>query len=121
MTLKEAACGDVVVIKDFFGDEDIMKRLSAMGLRKGAQFLIEQKCGRNLLLKNGDNRFIISKELAKRVIVELVEKGKSSCEEISCELIDKACPGEGKTMRHRCRHRKRWGFLQKICPFLKKE
>ncbi len=117
MTLKDANCGDVVIIKDFMGKEEIIKKLSAMGLRKGAEFSVAQKCGRNLLIKNGQSCLIISKELAEKIIVDLVKKGESVCEEISCDLVDKACPEEGKPFRHR--HRKRWGFLQKICPFLK--
>ncbi len=119
MTLKDASCGDLVVIKDFLGEEEIIKKLSAMGVRKGSQFSIEQKCGRNLLIRNGQNRLIISKELAEKVVVDLVKKGEGYCEEISCELIDKACPEEGKPLTQRHRHRKRWGFLHKICPFLK--
>ena len=121
MTLKDACCGDVVVIKDFLGEEEIIKKLSAMGVRKGSQFSVEQKCGRNLLIRNGQNRLIISKELAEKVVVELVKKGEGPCEEISCQLIDKACPKRGNSHRNRHCHRKRRGFLHKICPFLKVE
>lgn len=121
MTLKEANSGDVVLIKDFRGEEDIIKKLSAMGLRKGTEFTVEQKCGRNLLIKNGTNRLIISKELAEKVEVEVVKREEGLGEEISCEFIDEACPEEGKPFKHRHRHRqrKRFGLLQKICPFLK--
>lgn len=119
MTLKDTNCGDVVIIKDFLGEEKIIKKLTAMGLRKGSQFSIEQKCGRNLLIRNGQNRLIISKELAEKVVIELVKKGEDHCEEISCDLIDKACPEEEKPFGQRQRHKKRWDFLLKICPFLK--
>jgi Fe2+ transport system protein FeoA len=115
MTLKEAECGDVVVIKNFSEEEEILKKIAAMGLRKGSQFEVLRKCGRNILIKNGLNRLIISKDLAEKISVELIKRSPESCQEISCELIDKACPEEGKALRKR----KRWGLLHRLCPFLK--
>lgn len=115
MTLREVECGDVVVIKDFTEEKDILKKISAMGLRKGAQFEVLRKCGRNILIRNGLNRLIISKDLAEKIEVDLIRRNPEICQEISCEFIDKPCPTGEKALKKR----KRWGLLHKLCPFLK--
>lgn len=94
MTLKEALCGDVVVIKAFSSEEDILKKVCAMGLRKGSQFEVLCRCGRNLLLRNGTNCLIISEELADKIEVELKKRVDSSCEELKCTLKSPPCPSE---------------------------
>jgi len=125
MTLKEAKCGEVVLIKDFILKEDnpLLKKLIAMGIRKDETFEVIKKCGRNILIMNEGNRLVLSKELADIIEVEIIQKKSCSLEEISCELVDKACPKEGhlsqKGNKHRNRKRHRWGLLQKLCPFLK--
>jgi ferrous iron transport protein A len=110
-----------VVIKDFLGEDALIEKLSAMGLRKGAEFTVKQRCGRNLLIQNGTNRLIISKELAEKVLVEIIKKEERPCEEISCEILKSECPEEGPLPKRKTphRHRKRKGLLYRLCPFLK--
>lgn len=103
MTLKEVECGDIVIIRDFIEEKDILKKISAMGLRKGSQFEVLRKCGRNILIRNGLNRLIISKDLAEKIEVELIKRNPEICQDISCEFIDNACPQEGKLLRKRKR------------------
>lgn len=126
MTLKDAKDGDVVVIKEIHGEEDILKKVSAMGLRKGSQFEVLRRCGRNILIKNGSNRLIISKKLAENFEIEVINHRESPSEEITCDLVDKACPEEGKPFGKRYRHRhgrlaKFRTMFRKICPFLKED
>ncbi len=134
MTLKEAGCGDRVIIKDFLEEEEILKKLLAMGLRKGSQFEVLKKCGRNILIRNGVNRLILSKELAEKILVDLIERRDEFCErELSCEFIDETCPkeeitnfssfqGENSFKKdshgNKPRERKKWSFFSKLCPLL---
>jgi ferrous iron transport protein A len=72
MLLLDAKCGDKIEIKNILGKEAILKKIEAMGLRKGDTFEVIQKCGRNLLLRNGNNRIVISSDIAKNIEVELI-------------------------------------------------
>ncbi|MFN3921576.1 MAG: ferrous iron transport protein A [Caldimicrobium sp.] len=80
MTLKEAKCGDVVVIKDFnLRENPLLKKLIAMGLRKEETFEVLKKCGRNILISNGNGGLVLSKELAAMIEVEVIDKKKLCC------------------------------------------
>lgn len=120
MTLNEAQCGDLILIKEIKGDEDILKKIMAMGLRKGSQFEVYRKCGRNLLLRNGTNRFIISNKLAEKIEIELLARKPENCENVSCNLSEDTCP-KGEDICIPKRKRKGWGFFKKVCPFFAKE
>ena len=72
MLLIDTRCGDKIAIKGFFGKDAILKKIEAMGLRKGDIFEVIQRWGRNFLLKNGNNRLIISSDIAKNIEVELI-------------------------------------------------
>lgn len=78
MLLSEARCGEKVKIKKLLGEEAILKKIEGMGLRKEMIFEIIQKCGRNILLKNGENRLAVSNDIAKKIEVELIEKEESA-------------------------------------------
>lgn len=75
MLLIDAKCGDKVEIKEILGNDTIFKKVEAMGLRKGDIFEVIQKWGRNLIIKNGNNRIIISSDIAKNIEVNLIEIG----------------------------------------------
>lgn len=122
MTLNEAQCGDLILIKDIKEDEDILKKIMAMGLRKGSQFEVYMKCGRNLLLRNGTNCFIISNKLAEKIEIELLAHKPEICEDVPCNLSEDTCPkGEDICIPNRKRKRKGWHFFKKVCPFFTKE
>ncbi len=103
MFLSDVRCGDVVEIKKLLGDEGILKRIEAMGIRTGNTFEVIQRFGRNILLKNGVNRIVVSEDIAKSVEVELIKCGKPWCQ------FTGNCPG-GRGPGGR---RRRWGWLKK--------
>ena len=85
MLLIDARCGDVVEIKEFLDKGAILKKIEAMGLRKGDTFEVIRRWGRNLLLKNGNNRLIISSDIAKNIKVELVGTVLKPCDFKPCK------------------------------------
>jgi len=99
MLLIDAKCGDKVKIKEFLENEAVLKKIEAMGLRKGDIFEVVKKWGRNYLLINGNNRIIVSYEVAKNIEVELIERDLSVCE-------------EKPSQRKRWRCRWRWGWFK---------
>ncbi len=119
MTLKEANCGDVVRIKGFKGENLLLKKVMAMGIRIDELFEVLKKCGRNILIQNENHRLILSKELADQIEVEILQQKPSLKEEISCDLLDSICPEEGKPLPSKNKPKGKWLFLHKICPFLK--
>jgi Fe2+ transport system protein FeoA len=101
MLLSDVRCGDVIEIKRLLGDEGILKRIEAMGIRVGATFEVVQRFGRNILIKNGTNRIVVSEDIARSVEVDLIRCGKPWCE------LGGGCPG---------RKRRRWGWLKRCLP-----
>ncbi|MCS7196019.1 MAG: ferrous iron transport protein A [Aquificaceae bacterium] len=70
MNLEEVKPGQEVVILELVGKEDILKKVEAMGLRRGRRVSLLQKVGRNLLLKVDNSRVVISKDLARSIEVQ---------------------------------------------------
>ena len=70
MNLEEVKPGQEVTILELVGKEDILKKVEAMGLRRGRRVSLLQKVGRNLLLKVDNSRVVISKDLAKSIEVQ---------------------------------------------------
>lgn len=95
MLLIDARCGDKIKIKEILGKEAILKKIEAMGLRKGDVFEVIQRWGRNLLVRNGNNRLVISSDIAKNIEVELIETSPTPCEIKPCK-----------------RRRWRWGWFK---------
>jgi len=79
MLLADAKCGDKVKILRFLGDDKILKKIEAMGMRKDDEFEVTRIWGRNYLLQNGIHRFVISYEIAKSIEVELLGSSPSPC------------------------------------------
>ena len=95
MLLADTRCGDKIEIKEFLGKDAILKKIEAMGLRKGDIFEVIQRWGRNLLLRNGNNRLIISSDIAKNIEVELISTTPLACKCSPCK-----------------RRRWRWGWFK---------
>lgn len=95
MLLTEAKCGDKVKIKEFIGENTMVKKIEGMGIRKGDIFEVLRIWGRNILLRNGVNRLVISCDIARNIEIELIEAAKEA-------------PCEGKRRR---RKRHRWGWF----------
>ncbi|MCS6957973.1 MAG: FeoA family protein [Aquificaceae bacterium] len=70
MNLEEVRPGQEVTILELVGKEDILKKVEAMGLRRGRRVSLLQKVGRNLLLKVDNSRVVISKDLARNIEVQ---------------------------------------------------
>ncbi len=70
MNLEEVQVGEKVFIHDLIGNKEIIKKVEAMGLRKGKKVEILQKTGRNMLLKLNNSRLVISKDVAKDILVK---------------------------------------------------
>ena len=85
MLLIDTRCGDKIKIKEILGKEAILKKIEAMGLRKDDVFEVIKKWGRNLLVTNGNNRLVISSDIAKNIEVELIERTPSPCEINPCK------------------------------------
>lgn len=100
MFLNEARCGEKIKVKKLWGEEAILKKVEGMGLRKDMIFEVIQRCGRNILLKNGENRIVVSIDIAKKIEVESIERREPPCEVFSCG-------------RKRHRHGWKWCFLGK--------
>jgi len=95
MLLIDAKCGDKVKILKFLGDDKILRKIEAMGVRRGDEFEVIRVWGRNYLLKNGIHRFVISYDIAKSIEVELLSTTPSPCGYGGCK-----------------RRRWRWGWLR---------
>lgn len=116
MTLSEAKCGEVVLIKDFKGDDELQKRLIGMGVRKEESFQVIKRCGRNILIKNENNRLSLNKELANMIEVWILERNR--CLNHDHKLCHESHEGheghEGRAShKKRCKKRFRWGIFQK--------
>jgi len=85
MLLIDVKCGDKVKIKEILGNEVILKKIEAMGLRKGDTFEVIQRWGRNLLVRNGNNRLVISSDIAKNIEIDLIESSLPPCESKPCK------------------------------------
>ncbi len=79
MLLSDSKCGDKIKIINFLGEDSILKKIEAMGLRRGDTFEILRIWGRNFLLKNGMGKLVVSESIAKNIEVELVGKSSKGC------------------------------------------
>ncbi|MEN3028144.1 MAG: FeoA family protein [Aquificaceae bacterium] len=70
MNLEEVKPGQEVTILELMGKEDVLKKVEAMGLRRGRKVSLLQKVGRNLLLKVDNSRVVISRDLARSIEVQ---------------------------------------------------
>ena len=70
MKLEETSPGQEVVILNLLGNSNVMEKIKAMGLREGRKVEVLKKLGRNFLLKVGNSRIVISKDLAKNIEVQ---------------------------------------------------
>ena len=70
MRLEDMNEGSSGVVKSLIGDELLMKRLQAMGLRKGKRVEVLKKLGRSILLKVDNSRLVITRDIAKGIEVQ---------------------------------------------------
>ncbi|MFN3813214.1 MAG: ferrous iron transport protein A [Aquificaceae bacterium] len=70
MNLEEVQVGAKVLIHELVGNKEIIRKVEAMGLRKGKRVEVLQKVGRNMLLKLNNSKLIISKDVARDILVK---------------------------------------------------
>lgn len=70
MNLEEVKPGTQVMIQDLVGRQDVMRRIEAMGLRRGKRVEVLQSLGRTILLKLNNSRLVISKDIARNISVK---------------------------------------------------
>ncbi|SHK42963.1 FeoA family protein [Thermocrinis minervae] len=70
MNLEEVLPGKEVVIEGFVGTKDLLNKVQAMGLRKGKKVKVLRKLGRNILLGLNNSRLVLSKDIARYIIVQ---------------------------------------------------
>ncbi|ADO44718.1 FeoA family protein [Hydrogenobacter thermophilus TK-6] len=70
MNLEEVKVGAEVMIQDLIGKEEVLRRVEAMGLRRGRKVEVLQKVGRVILLKLNNSRLAISRDIAKNIFVK---------------------------------------------------
>ncbi|MCL4540358.1 MAG: ferrous iron transport protein A [Bacteroidetes bacterium] len=69
-TLKDLSIGEAAHIVDFFKENDAVKKIEAMGLRRGKRITIIQKLGRGIVVKISNSRIVITSDVAKNIEVE---------------------------------------------------
>lgn len=70
MNLEEVKPGTQVMIQDLVGRQDVLRRIEAMGLRRGKRVEVLQSLGRTILLKLNNSRLVISKDIARNIAVK---------------------------------------------------
>jgi ferrous iron transport protein A len=65
--LEKVEVGKKVKVLDIEGKEDSLKKLQAMGIRKGKVLEVVQKLGRSIVVKVDYSKIAISKSLAQKI------------------------------------------------------
>lgn len=69
-TLEDLRIGTTAHIVNFSDDNAVIKKIEAMGLRRGEKVTIMLKLGRGLLVKTNNSRIVITSDVAKDVEVK---------------------------------------------------
>ncbi len=69
-TIKDLKVGEVAHIVDFSDENDTVKKIQAMGLRRGKKITIMQKLGRGIVVKTSNSRIVITSDVAKIIEVK---------------------------------------------------
>ncbi len=70
MKLDQVKEGTVVQITNIEGDDLILRKVEAMGIRKGKNVQVLSKLGRSILLKLNNSKLVITKDIAKYINVQ---------------------------------------------------
>lgn len=69
-TLKDLKVGDTAQIVDFIIENEPVRKIQAMGLRRGKKVTIMQKLGRGIVVKASNSRIVITVDVARNVEVK---------------------------------------------------
>jgi len=70
VNLKELKVGEAAQIIGFANHDDAIKKIEAMGLRKGKHITILRRLGRGILIKMNNSRIVITSDVAKNIEVK---------------------------------------------------
>ncbi len=70
VNLKELKAGEAAQIVGFTNRDDAIKKIEAMGLRKGKRITVLRKLGRGILIKASNSRIVITSDVAKNIEVK---------------------------------------------------
>lgn len=70
VNLKELKIGEAAQIVGFTNRDDAIKKIEAMGLRKGKRITVLRKLGRGILIKASNSRIVITSDVAKNIEVK---------------------------------------------------
>ncbi len=69
MNLEQVREGSAVTVVELKGEDSILRKVQAMGIRKGRRLEVVQKLGRTILLKLNHSKLVITKDIAKHIEV----------------------------------------------------
>ncbi len=69
-TIKDLKVGDTAQIVDFIIENEPVRKIQAMGLRRGKKVTIMQKLGRGIVVKTSNSRIVITVDVARNVEVK---------------------------------------------------
>ncbi len=69
MNLEQVREGSAVTVVELKGEDSILRKVQAMGIRKGRRLEVVQKLGRTILLKLNNSKLVITKDIAKHIEV----------------------------------------------------
>lgn len=70
VNLKELKVGEAAQIVGFLNHDDAVKKIEAMGLRKGKHITVLRKLGRGILIKMSNSRIVITSDVAGNIEVK---------------------------------------------------
>ena len=70
VNVKELKVGQAAQIVGFLNRDDAVKKIEAMGLRKGKQIIVLRRLGRGILVKTSNSRIVITSDVAKNIEVK---------------------------------------------------
>jgi ferrous iron transport protein A len=69
-TVKDLKVGDTAHIVDYLHETEAVRKVEAMGLRRGKKITIMQKLGRGIVVKTSNSRIVITSDVAKSIEVK---------------------------------------------------
>lgn len=68
--LVELEVGNEGQITEFMDNDEIIKKIEAMGLREGKRITVMRKLGRVILIKTGNSRIVITSDIAAKIKIK---------------------------------------------------
>jgi len=68
--LAELKVGNEGQIIEFIYNDEVIKKIEAMGLREGKRIMVMRKLGRVILIKTGNSRIIITSDIAAKIKIK---------------------------------------------------